>query len=249
MRPCFNSVRTPAYRSLTVHMKSRRGCLGAVVLLTLFSPSRAWAQHEEESALPAPPPPPPGAPVEKARQPAAPAAGSVLRPPSTLPVRGGLEDPERNWYGWQLLINDFVALGALGGAAAAGVKGSGVYAVIVPAALVYDLGSPTIHWLHGRKAIAGASFGVRAGVPLLGVLMGVAVAGCTNDHSSSANSCRSQGAGYGALARFAAATAIDASLFAFDAPAREKHAHGGFRCSPLAAARHGGGMPGLVGVF
>lgn len=164
-------------------------------------------------------------------------------------MRSGLDDPERTWYGWQLLINDFVALGTLGGAAVAGVRGDTALAVIIPAAIVYDLGSPTIHWLHGRRAIAGASFGVRAGVPFVGVLFGAAIAGCGQDRSSSANTCRSQGAGYGALAGFAAATAIDASLFAYDAPKSEKLGTAGLSWAPALMPRDGGATLGVVGVF
>ncbi len=155
----------------------------------------------------------------------------------------------RDWYGWQLLLNDFVAIGALGGAAAAGVEGKTAIAVIVPVALVYDLGGPTIHWLHGRKAIAGASLGVRIGVPFVGVMVGAAVAGCDDDQSSAAKSCRSRGAGYGALFGFAAATAIDAALFAWEAPRTTPAKSAAFRCAPFVAPAQGGGTLGLVGSF
>jgi hypothetical protein len=228
-------------------MKSRGGRLNAFVLLWLFTPGRALAQ-DDGSALPAPPPPPPSPTVEQAPAPAV--APAAVPPPRAPPKsRSGLDDAERNWYGWQLLINDFVALGTLGGAAAAGVRGNTALAVVIPAAIVYDLGSPTIHWLHGRRGIAGASLGVRAGVPFVGVMIGAALAGCANDHSSSANTCRSQGAGYGALAGFAAATALDASLFAFDAPPVEMRgaSHIGWR--PVVTLRDGGAMVGAAGLF
>jgi hypothetical protein len=117
------------------------------------------------------PPPPPAPATEPATAPtplAQPAASVAVPTPASPP---GAE-PARDWYGWQLLINDFVALGALGGAAAAGVNGKTAIAVIVPVAIVYDLGGPTIHWLHQRKAIAGASLGVRIGVPFVGVMAG-----------------------------------------------------------------------------
>jgi hypothetical protein len=178
--------------------------------------------------------------------------GAAPEPIAPLPnpkVRSGLDDPERTWYGWQLLINDFVALGALGGAAAADVSRHALVAVVIPVAIVYDLGSPTIHWLHGRKAIAGASFGVRAGVPFVGVLLGAAIAGCGQERSSTANTCRSQGAGYGALAGFAAATAIDASLFAYDAPKSEKLGTAGISWGPALIPRDGGATLGVVGDF
>jgi len=165
----------------------------------------------------------------------------VVLPPEVEPVR--------DWYGWQLLINDFVALGSLGGAAAAGLKGSAVIAVIVPVAIVYDLGGPTIHWLHARKKIAALSFGVRAGVPFVGVLTGAALAGCARERSSANDSCRSRGAGFGALFGFAAATAIDASLLAWDAPRLEPGKVAAFRWAPFVAPGEGGAALGVVGTF
>lgn len=177
--------------------------------------------------------------------------GAALEPVAPLPdpkVRSGWDDPERTWYGWQILINDFVAFGALGGAAAAHVDGHTLVSVVIPVALVYDLGSPTIHWLHGRRAIAWASFGVRAGAPLVGTLLGLALTGC-GQHRTSTNPCRSPGAGYGALAGFAAATAIDASLFAYDAPKSEKLGTAGISWAPALMPRDGGATLGVVGVF
>lgn len=230
---------------------------GVWLLALLLGSSPAFAQSgrpsSSDATLPPPPAPPPAlsspqsSPTTASEERIAPAAPAAPLP--TPVVRSGWDDPERKWYGWQLLINDFVALGTLAGAAAAGARGNAALAVIVPAGLVYDLGSPTIHWLHGRKAIAGASLGLRAGVPFAGALLGLVLAGCVGDRSSSANTCRSQGGGYGALAGFAAATAIDASLFAFDAPPSEKLGAGGVSWGPLLMPQDGGVTLGAVGVF
>lgn len=243
-------------------MKSRGGCIRVLVLLVLFSSGRALAQADDAALPPAPPPPPSPSPSASASPPAqeapelAPGVASaaltpaVAAPPSSdAPARSGLDDPERNWYGWQLLINDFVALGTLGVAATAGLKGSDAIAVIVPVALVYDLGGPTIHWLHGRRGIAAASFGVRNGVPLVGVLVGVVVGSLCNHEQVGPSGCRSQAAGYGALAGFAAASAIDATFLAFDAPPVEKRAASGFRWAPLVTPAEGGATLGVVGTF
>jgi hypothetical protein len=86
-------------------------------------------------------------------------------------------------------------------------------------------------------------------VPFVGVMIGAALAGCANDRSASANTCRSQGAGYGALAGFAAASALDASLFAFDASPTKTRETSGVAWRPSVALRDGGGMLGVVGVF
>jgi hypothetical protein len=104
-------------------------------------------------------------------------------------------------------------------------------------------------WLHQRKAIAGASFGIRAGVPFVGVLVGSVVASCGNEGSAAA-SCRRFGAGYGALGGFAVATAIDAAFLAWDAPSRS-HGSVGARLgwTPLLLPRQGGAMLGVIGDF
>ena len=160
--------------------------------------------------------------------------------PRTAPI-----EAERNWYGWQLMINDFVALGALGGAAIAGLHDKAALGVIVPAAVVFDLGGPTIHWLHHRRGIAAASFGVRAGVPLVGVLIGNAFAHCERG----ASSCSNRGAGYGALAGFAAAIALDASLLAWDAPKSPPRPSIGLAWAPTFTPLDGGAAAGVVGTF
>jgi len=238
-------------------MKRRGGRSGVLVLLALFSSGRAYAQADDAPLPPPPPPPsePSSAPVQEASKPSqgvVPAESShavAPAPPSAAPARSGLDDPDRNWYGWQLLINDFVALGTLGVAAAAGLKSSDAIAVIVPVAIVYDLGGPTIHWLHGRKGIAAASFGVRSGVPLVGVLVGVVVGSSCNHEQAGPKGCRSQAAGYGALAGFAAASAIDATFLAFDAPPAEKRGASSFSWAPLVAPAEGGATLGVVGSF
>ena len=147
------------------------------------------------------------------------------------------------------MINDFVALGALGGAAVAGVRHTALLAVVVPVALVYDLGGPTIHWLHARKKIAAASLGVRVGVPFVGVLVGASVAGCASGRGSDATTCRSRGAGYGALFGFAAATAIDAAFLAWDAPRGAARQAASLRVAPLVLPHPGGAELGVVGTF
>ncbi len=224
--------------------------------------SRVWAQAAE--SLPPAPPAPPGveAPVaatpETVPPPLLPPASPPLAPPppeSSPPAspppessQRALAEPDRNWYGWQLLINDFVALGSVGGAAIAGVHEKAALAVFVPAVIVYDLGGPTIHWLHHRRKIAAASFGVRAGVPFVGVFVGMALASCGKADTASAQSCRSLGAGSGALVGFAVATALDASLLAWDAPKGE-NPRAGRAWTPTLTPRDGGATLGVAGIF
>jgi hypothetical protein len=240
--------------------RARAGFAVAVLLSSsrLFAQTPAASDGVDET-LPPPPVAPPGTELQ-------PDAAALSGAKSDAAVAGTLEGaadtpsptapqppvaPERAWYGWQLLISDFVALGAIGGAAVAGVGGTDAYAVIIPAAIVYDLGAPTIHWLHQRKAIAGASFGIRAGVPFVGVLVGSVVASCGNEGSAAA-SCRRFGAGYGALGGFAVATAIDAAFLAWDAPIRspgDRAVATGLGWTPLLLPRQGGAMLGVIGDF
>jgi hypothetical protein len=130
-------------------------------------------------------------------------------------------EPFRPWYGWQPMILDGVALGSLAAAGLAGLDEDSLLLVVVPVALVYDLGGPTVHWLHGRKRIAFASLGLRMGAPLLGVLVAPAFARCGADD---VEACRNRSRGWGALAGFAVASALDAALFCWDAPTAEKRA-------------------------
>ncbi len=225
----------------------------------LLCASRLQAQLADPLPLPPPPPAPPGVVAPVAASPAVAAAPAPQTVPPTLsvPVRAPTSPPpsaptravaDRNWYGWQLLINDFVALGSLGAAAVAGVHDKALFAVIIPVAIVYDLGGPTIHWLHQRRSIAGASFGVRAGVPGIGVLVGMALASCGNANSSGSQACRSRGGGYGALGGFAVATALDAALFGWDAPQRELP-RAGLALTPTLTPLDGGAAAGVVGTF
>jgi hypothetical protein len=236
----------------------------AVAVAVLLSSSRLLAQTPAaadgaDEMLPPPPVAPPGTALEPDAAPVAGAESTAVKSDAAAEASGAAGDarsaralpsaPERAWYGWQLLINDFVALGAIGGAAVAGARGTDAYAVIIPAAIVYDLGAPTIHWLHQRKAIAGASFGIRAGVPFAGVLVGSVVASCGSP-GDTATKCRSLGAGYGALAGFAAATAIDAAWLAWDTPVRSRRGiEAGLAWTPLLLPSQGGALLGLVGDF
>ena len=81
---------------------------------------------------------------------------------------------------------------------------------------------------------------------MVGVLIGSVLAPCNG--SSGSDSCRSRGAGYGALAGFAVATALDASLLAWDAPKAEPRASG-LAWAPMLTPLEGGAAAGVVGTF
>jgi hypothetical protein len=125
----------------------------------------------------------------------------------------------RRWYGWQLLLADGAAFGALAIGTAADVRGDAAWAVGIPAVLTYKIVPPLIHWGHRRGAIGWASFGIRDGVPALGFLAGLAASDCRHDVSDQAHSiCVNNAAGIGTIGGMVVASILDASLLAWDAP-------------------------------
>ena len=81
----------------------------------------------------------------------------------TLVTSGG------EWYGWQTLIADGVAIASTPFVPVVGVG-------------VYLTGAPIVHLAHGNGARAGASLGFRLGAPLVGAVGGVVVRWYENRH-------------------------------------------------------------------
>jgi hypothetical protein len=122
----------------------------------------------------APSPPASSAPPPSARPPLwwwPPPRRSLELPPEEQPR------PQRNWYGWQILIPsiaaDFAAV-------------IGLFTFRIPfltaGAVVHGASGPAIHLIHGHAAKAGASFLVEAVLPgaaLLGTLVSVGM--CRGD--------------------------------------------------------------------
>jgi hypothetical protein len=79
--------------------------------------------------------------------------------------------------------------------------------------LGYELAPGIIHFAHRNPGRAFASFGIRLGMPLVGVFLGAAAAsGCDGFL------CETSGAGSGLLLGMAGAMAIDAALLAYEKP-------------------------------
>jgi hypothetical protein len=91
----------------------------AAIVLTASVPAWAGDQWPDEGWVITPPP--------------------LAAPAPTAPPKA---EPERRWYGWQLITTDSLAAPAV------------------------------IHIAHGRAGIAAASFGLRLGLPSAGVLLG-----------------------------------------------------------------------------
>jgi hypothetical protein len=123
-----------------------------------------------QSLAPAPPPPPEEhserpAPDTKAERSASVPASPQ---PATTPVPLVRLNPERRWYGWQILLTDGAAV------ASVAASGQGVGWSAVSSAL-YLGGGPVVHFVHGNVAKGFGSLGIRVGIPLGGALLGGAI--------------------------------------------------------------------------
>ncbi len=171
-------------------------------------------------------------------------SASSDRPPTTAtPAR--FDIPPRTqttrWYGWQTLIADGVAIVITPVAPAAG-------------AALYLTGGPTVHVMNWNITRAGASLGIRAGLPLgaglVGALGGAVLGAANGSHESSVALSSAAfgvvGAGVGAIC----AVVVDSAVIAKERVPAEptKAALTTFR--PSAAPRKDGGLDiGIAGTW
>ena len=115
----------------------------------------------------------------------------------------------------------------------------------VGGAATFALGGPAVHFFHNRRLAGFGSFGLRGGVPVLGMLMGSSFAdlnpqapipGVQQEESNGSEPIL-----IGGLLGAAAASALDAGLLAYDKSPETRSA---LRAPPLglsfALARQGG---------
>lgn len=178
----------------------------AIVVLVIATCAPAFADQQP------PPPPAEGPPPAVAVEPApalapAPAPTEVDWHRDPRARRAGRS--ERRWYGWQTLIADGASLLAMPTLAA--TAGNGGEALAYVAVGGYFLGPPLVHVAHGRPGIAAASLGLRAGLPLGGVVLGAAAQGdCRGDF------CAFGGALIGAALGVLAAITLDAAALSYE---------------------------------
>jgi hypothetical protein len=159
-------------------------------------PLAAPAAQTPKSTTPAPT-------VEYERPHPAPAASPE---PDAVPV-----PPGRTWYGWQILAVDGGSLALI----LAGAGSQSTQFITDLGLLGYVAGGPTVHWAHGNVGKGFGSLGLRLGLPLGGLLLGVAMAGGS---CGTGNSCDNAildivlGFGIG----FIAAPIIDVAALAYD---------------------------------
>jgi hypothetical protein len=167
------------------------------------------------------------------------------------PSTRGFAPGQRPWYGWQLLIIDGAVLLTLGTVDAAGVRGDGVTALGFSLGLVFDIAPPIVHAFHRRSAIAWASFGVRSTLPAAVLIGTLLIQSCRGpDLGPLANECiGSTAANVSAYLGLAAASALDASLFAWEGPTNRKPSRATLAWIPNVAPRTDGATVGILGLF
>lgn len=185
---------------------------------------------------------------------AAPSAGAVAPvvtplPPANAPG-GSTAAAPRYWYGWQTLIAD----------AAAVAVGSGCLYLYLKDVIDADdgkqcfvpfvLASPGVHLVHRGPLRALGSLGLRVGLPVLGLLVGL---GSDDGNSGGDQSgLHFDGAVSGFALGLVLGLAID-TLLAFDpvgpSPAGSPSATATAHLAPTFQVRPGGGAVGLVATF
>ena len=146
-----------------------------------------------------------------------------------------------HWYGWQTLAVDAVAVGGLILNIERSTGETGLTnAAALPAALFW-LGGPSIHAMHRRWAVAGASLALRIAVP---ILVGLNT-GLTPEHEFSGRE-----AGWGAIGGAVAIALLDGAL-AWESGGSQATAppRAALAVGPTASVTSSGAQVGLVGVF
>jgi len=178
------------------------------------------------SPAPAPPPPPTPTPgpalsptpetkVDVGWRPAGPAPPSTAPAVDDSPPRAHHE-PERRWYGWQIILTDGAALVSL-----AAVSESSAWGDL--ALGLYVAGGPIVHLAHENGSQAAGSVGLRLLAPAGGMLIGFVLGALENP------SCDCEGgligAGGGLVVGTVAASILDIALLAYDVPPALSGAH------------------------
>jgi len=140
--------------------------------------------------------------------------------PAAPQVREPAASPERRWYGGETLLSDVASLALVfGGLKAA--DGNGIYDSGTPAAanalttlglVGYAAGAPALHLIHERPLPALGSFGLRVGLPVLGGVLGSALAQCPPPPPQEYGSCGTGELVLGVSAGVLAAIVVDATV-------------------------------------
>jgi hypothetical protein len=180
-------------------------------------------------------------------------------PDCALTARPPVGEPERHWYGWQVVATDGVALALsiAGGAASSDNNSNANAAFFALSGITYVLGGPIVHLAHHRAGTGFASLVLRVGLPVGGALMGgligeaVASGSHTDDqwggleHLETVAIAVAGGASVGAVA----AVILDPTFLSYEErQAAPQHARGPI-VTPVVSAIKDGATLGVAGVF
>jgi hypothetical protein len=230
-------------------MRSVRASAIAIAL-TLGSATSALAQQqpprrpaEDPGALPPVPPLPPLPPPPAEPLPAPPSADVKVEwvapapqppaPPAAPTTPERRDEPQRRWYGWQIMFTDGAALVSLSGSG----RGSGWGYL---ALTLYLAGGPVVHFAHENGVRGVASLGLRVVGPISGALMGALVGSTAPNNCGGDYICFSPaviGAGVGLVVGTLAASIVDIAALAYEKAPFERPAHStsfGLHLVPLA---------------
>jgi hypothetical protein len=190
------------------------------------APAPAAAANGAPNAEPAAPAAVNGAPSvdELSRRGSAAASQQPLPQTSAAPLSQPLPPPvgqapsdnvgeHSEWYGWQILTTDGVALTflVLGAAASNSARGSSGELFALSSLGTYVAGGPIIHALHGNWGRSAASLGLRVGAPIVGGLVGATMEDC-----SGGDFCGLAGGLVGATLGVTTAIVVDAAALAHE---------------------------------
>lgn len=157
---------------------------------------------------------------------------------------------KEHWYGWQTLAPDGVA--AMMASAALATGGDPAFWELSIG--TFALGAPIVHVAHGRPLVGLGDFVLRLGVPFVGMYLGGQIDVRQPYQCDADLYCTQPETGMitGGLIGGVAVSALDAAVFAYEAPAPEKHrvlASAGPRIWPSFALTPRGGRAALLGSF
>lgn len=127
------------------------------------------------------------------------------------------EELPRHWYGWQTLTVDAVPIALF--LAAVPAEGQAEIDLMGIGGLAFAIGGPVLHLAHRRPGFAGASLGIRLGLPIAGSLIGAISSKCEpQPYQDPDDGCTvtTRYAYLGAMVGVFSASILDASLFAFE---------------------------------
>lgn len=163
--------------------------------------------------------------------------------------------PTERWYGWQTLSVDALPIGLL--ITGITVEGDARPTLLVSGATTFAVGAPVVHMVHDRPLIGLASFGLRVGLPVLGIAVGSAFynPNISPDIPGSPKDDSDDGAlplVVGGLIGVAGASALDAGLLAYETSPESAANDDVSLAPPLGVSfmlANGGGRVAVLGAF